>query len=178
MTDSNDNKGSLLSKGDRQRLLQMSFYDFTTTTSDGEECHMNDFRGKVVYIVNTASQWGRTWTEFSRFVKLHQTWGSAKLQILGFPSLEFGKQEFTTDEEVLDFAKRQEFPGIMMKLGKVQSTETDCQELWNFLRVQTGAPDPTWNFASKFLISKTGKVSASAGNISSEIAALIEQDDA
>ena len=56
MTDSNDNKGSLLSEGDRQRLLQMSFYDFTTTTSEGEECHMNDFRGNVVYIVNTASQ--------------------------------------------------------------------------------------------------------------------------
>ena len=62
-----------------------------------------------------------------------------------------------------------------MKLGKVKSTAgTECQEIWNYLRLQTLSNDPNWNFASKYLISKTGQVTISKGNISTEIAELIE----
>ena len=164
-----------ISDEERERLNKMSFYDFVCITSTGEECSMSQFRGKVVYIVNTASQWGRTWTEFQRFTKLHQAWGDEKLQILGFPSLEFGKQEYTTDDKILEFAKSQNFPGILMKLGKVKSTAgNECQEIWNYLRLKTLSNDPNWNFASKYLISKTGQVTISKGNISTEIAELIE----
>ena len=99
--------------------------------------------------------------------------GTNKLVILAFPSLEFGGQEFTTNEDVAKFAATQEFTGTLMALGKVKDGP-ECQEIWRYLRLKTGAPEPKWNFSSKFLVSKTGEVSVSEGNLTMEIAALVE----
>jgi glutathione peroxidase-family protein len=90
--------------------------------------------------------------------------------ILGFPSREFGLQEYKTDEEIRAFADSQEFPGTLMKLGKIKG-ET-APDVWKFFKDRTGASDPTWNFRGKFLVSKDGNVSV-PDNLEDDIAALM-----
>jgi glutathione peroxidase-family protein len=87
--------------------------------------------------------------------KLGQRWGN-ELQMLAFPSREFGWQEFSDDADIQKFAQSKNYPGIVMKLGKIKGDE--APDVWKFFKEQTGASDPTWNFKGKFLVSKTGAV--------------------
>jgi glutathione peroxidase-family protein len=82
-----------------------------------------------------------------------------QLQILAFPSKEFGGQEFGSDEEIASFAAGKNFPsnGILMQLGSVVGE--GAPEVWKHVREATGSSDPGWNFDSKYLVSKTGEVS-------------------
>ena len=79
------------------------------------------------------------------------------MEILAFPSQEFGKQEYSSNADIQAFANAKNFPGTVLQLGKVTGTEAPA--LWKFMQEQTGAKDPTWNFKGKFLVSKTGQVS-------------------
>jgi glutathione peroxidase-family protein len=92
---------------------------------------------------------------------------------MAFPSREFGRQEFKSDEEIQAFAKDKKFPGTLMELGTILGD--DAPEVWKFFKQETGAADPNWNFSGKFLVSKTGVVSVPKGNVEVEIAALMEE---
>lgn len=86
--------------------------------------------------------------------QLGERWGD-ELVILAFPSREFGAQEFPKDDDIQTFAAQQEFPGVLLKLGKVLGPE--ASEVWHFFKIKTGAADPNWNFRGKFLVSKEGE---------------------
>jgi glutathione peroxidase-family protein len=86
--------------------------------------------------------------------ELGERWGD-QLVILAFPTREFGAQEFQKDEEIQKFAEEKEFPGVLLKLGNVLGPE--ASQIWQFMKMQTGAADPNWNFKGKFLVSKDGK---------------------
>jgi glutathione peroxidase len=86
--------------------------------------------------------------------QLGERWGD-QLVILAFPSREFGAQEFQKDEDIQKFAEQHEFPGVLLKLGKVKGPEVP--EVWQFFKMQTAAADPTWNFNGKFLVNKEGQ---------------------
>lgn len=94
---------------------------------------------------------------------------------MGFPTLEFGAQEYKNDAEVAEFAKGKNFPGILMKVGKIKGDS--APEVWKFFQQETGAPDPTWNFKGKFLVSKSGVVSTTepGSAVEDDIAALMEE---
>lgn len=94
--------------------------------------------------------------------------------ILAFPSREFGAQEFDSDDKIAEFARSKNFPGILMKLGNVKGP--NASEIWKHMKAESGAPDPTWNFNGKFLVSKSGKVSVPR-NVESDIEALMAEDD-
>mmetsp|Transcript_21554 Transcript_21554/g.26456 ORF Transcript_21554/g.26456 Transcript_21554/m.26456 type:complete len:96 (+) Transcript_21554:1320-1607(+) len=91
-----------------------------------------------------------------------------------FPSREFGAQEFDSDDKIAEFARSKNFPGILMKLGKV--TGPNASEIWKQMKAESGASDPTWNFNGKFLVSKSGKVSVPR-NVEADIEALMAEDD-
>jgi len=93
--------------------------------------------------------------------------------IFGFPSREFGWQEFDNDAAIAEFAKAKNFPGILMKLGKIKG-ET-APEVWKFFKDETGAADPGWNFKGKFLVSKTGEVSVPT-DLEADIERLVNQE--
>lgn len=134
---------------------------------------MKEFAGKVVYATNVASKCGHTEREYALFAKLGDTYGPDKLVILGFPSREFGRQEYQTDEEIAEFAASKKFPGILMKLGRV--TGPGASEIWKFFKRATSARDPVWNFDGKFLVNKTGEVKLPEGDLEEEIARLIAE---
>jgi len=95
---------------------------------------------------------------------------------MAFPSGEFGSQELATDELIQKFAASNGFSGLLMKLGSV--TGDDAPEVWKHMRDASGVSDPSWNFDSKFLVSKTGErvISVSSGKqLESEIEALMKE---
>ena len=94
------------------------------------------------------------------------------MEIVAFPSQEFGHQEYGTDDEIQRFADSKNFPGTVLRLGRV--TGNDAPELWKYMRERTGASDPTWNFKGKFLVSKTGQVSIPK-DVEADIEALMNE---
>ena len=105
-------------------------------------------------------------------MKLDERFGN-KLVIFGFPSREYGWQEFDNNDAIAEFAKSKNFPGIMMQLGKIKG-ET-APEVWKFFKDETGAPDPTWNFKGKFLVNKTGDVSVPT-DLEVDIESLVKEE--
>jgi glutathione peroxidase len=106
------------------------------------------------------------------FEALGQRYGE-DLIILGFPSREFGAQEFQTDEEIKAFAMSKNFPGILMKLGHV--TGPGASEIWKFFMKATQRREPVWNFDGKFLVSKSGRILLPGRDVAADIATLMEE---
>lgn len=61
-----------------------------------------------------------------------------------------------------------------MKVGNIKGD--DAPDVWKLFKQETGAPDPTWNFKGKFLVSKSGVVSTTTpASVEEDIAALMEE---
>jgi len=149
----------------------MSFYSLSAAISSGETIAMDEFRGKVIYATNVASLWGKTHREYAQFKQLGERWGD-KLVIIAFPSNEFGSQEYKSDKEIEAFAISKGFPGVLMQLGNVLGNS--APEVWKYMKAESRASDPTWNFDGKFLVSKTGKIYVPT-NVEKDIATLISE---
>ena len=108
---------------------------------------------------------------FSRLAEKHGT----NIAILAFPSKEYANEEFEKDEDIAAFARTMHFPfhnniGHLMARGSVKGSRAPA--IWRYLRDATGTVDPAWNFASAYLVSKSGTVHASR-NVEADIAALL-----
>ena len=81
-----------------------TIYDFKALTSNGKELDFEQFRGKVLLIVNTASKCGFT-PQFAGLEELNQKYKNAGLVILGFPCNQFAQQDPWSDEEISNFCQ-------------------------------------------------------------------------
>ena len=81
-----------------------SIYDFEAQSIDGKPVPLRQFEGKPLLIVNTASACGFT-PQFGGLEKLHQTYGSRGLVVLGFPCNQFGAQDSGTNGEIAEFCQ-------------------------------------------------------------------------
>jgi len=131
----------------------MSFFDLSATTLDGREQPMTDYRGKVVLVVNTASECGFT-PQYADLERLWQDYRDRGLVVLGFPSNDFGQQEPGTAEEIRSFCDvkfRVTFP----MFAKVKTKGDGQSSVFAFLTAKH--PKPRWNFY-KYLIGRDGEV--------------------
>jgi glutathione peroxidase len=80
----------------------MTVYDFNAKKIDGQEMSLEAYKGKVLIIVNTASKCGFT-PQYSDLQKLYDRYRDQGLEILGFPSNQFGEQEPGTNSDVQNF---------------------------------------------------------------------------
>ena len=90
----------------------MGIYDFTVVAQDGSEVSLNDYAGKVLLIVNTATGCGFT-PQYEDLEKLYADYREQGFEILDFPCNQFGEQAPGTDEEIHQFCTLQfgtEFP--------------------------------------------------------------------
>ena len=137
--------------------LPASFYGFKTTTLEGKPADLSSYKGKVVLVVNTASQCGLT-PQYTGLEKLHEDLSPKGFSVLGFPSNDFGGQEPGTPTEIQQFCTSKydvKFP----LFAKVQTKAGDGQSpIYTWLNEKTGSL-PRWNFG-KYLIGKDGKVVA------------------
>src|SRR3954464_4767698 len=82
----------------------MSFFDLSAKRLDGQPQELSQYRGKVVLVVNTASECGYT-PQYEGLEKLHEELSGKGLVVLGFPSNEFGGQEPGSREEIATFCR-------------------------------------------------------------------------
>jgi glutathione peroxidase len=136
-----------------------SIYDFEAVSIEGKPAHLGTQRGKVLLIVNTASQCGFT-PQFAGLEQLWETYRDRGLVIVGFPSNEFGGQDPGTDEQIASFCQLNYGVSFPM-MSKVQVNGNEAHPLWKWLTKEApgilGSQAVKWNF-TKFLVGRDGKV--------------------
>ena len=134
-------------------------YEFKVKKADGSEISMRDFQGKVLLIVNVASECGFT-KQYDGLEKLHEKFAEKGLQVIGFPCNQFGGQEPGTDEQIQQFCKSP-FGVAFPVMAKIDVNGDTAHPLYQYLKKEAkgilGTEAIKWNF-TKFLISKDGKV--------------------
>lgn len=161
----------------------MNFYDYTVTNTEGKAISMEDFKGKVVLIVNTATGCGFT-PQYKEIEELYENYHDKGLEIIDVPCNQFAGQTPGTDEEIHEFCQLRyntQFP--QMKKSDVNGENQ--LPLFKFLKEQQGFkgfgkgpaalamsvmlkridkdyknnPDIKWNF-TKFVVDRNGNVVA------------------
>jgi glutathione peroxidase len=141
--------------------MSKSIYDFTEKTIDGSPKSLADYRGKVLLVVNVASQCGLT-PQYRGLEELHEAYGERGLVVLGFPANEFGAQEPGSDQEIKQFCStRYDVKFDMFAKVKVKGAGID--PLFDYLTSKETNPasagEIKWNF-NKFLVGKHGEILA------------------
>ena len=128
--------------------------DFRRLASDEVVNLGDEYSGKVILVVNTASKCGNT-PQYEGLEKLYEEYGDAGLGVLGFPSNDFFGQEPGTEEEIQEFCRltyKVKFP----MFEKVTVKEGKAHPFFDDLAAAAGT-HPTWNF-HKFLIGRDGEL--------------------
>jgi glutathione peroxidase len=158
----------------------MTIYDFNAKTIDGTEQSLRDYAGKVMLVVNVASQCGLT-PHYAGLQELYQTFGDRGLVVLGFPCNQFGAQEPGSETEIKKFCETR-FGVTFPMFAKIDVNGPGRHALYTYLTGQPTQPDGSgdiqWNFA-KFLIDRSGKIAArfapQTAPVSEEIVGAIEK---
>lgn len=129
-------------------------YDIGVTTLSGEPISMDAYRGKLLLIVNTASQCGMT-PQYAGLQALHERWHERGFAVLGFPCNQFGAQEPGDAAQISEFCETNY--GVTFPLhAKIDVNGSDAHPLYRWLKAERGG-DIEWNF-TKFLVDREGKV--------------------
>jgi glutathione peroxidase len=133
-------------------------YSFTLNSIDGKPAPLADYKGKVVLLVNVASQCGFT-PQYSALEAIYEKYKDQGFVILGFPANNFGAQEPGTNEEIKTFCTRK-YSVTFPMYSKISVKGDDQAPLYAYLTKETGAGiagEIKWNF-TKFLVDRDGKV--------------------
>lgn len=141
--------------------MSKSIYDYKVKTIDHKEISLSEYKGKVLLIVNVASQCGLT-PQYKDLQALYDKYHAKGFEILGFPANNFGQQEPGTEEEIKAFCSKN-YGVTFPMFEKVSVKGSDMCELYQFLTKKelNGVmnAEVSWNF-EKFLIDKNGKLVA------------------
>jgi glutathione peroxidase len=137
----------------------MTALDFKMTGIDGKEVDLSKYKGKVVLLVNVASECGYT-PQYKGLQALYEKFSDAGLVVIGVPSNEFGKQEPGSNADILKFCQTN-YKVTFPMLSKVVVKGEGQTPLYSYLTSKETNPkfagDIGWNF-EKFLIGKDGNV--------------------
>ncbi len=140
-------------------MAASSVYDFEALSITGKPAHLSTQRGKVLLIVNTASECGFT-PQFKGLEQLWRDYAERGLVVVGFPSNEFGGQDPGANEQIASFCEMNYGVSFPM-MAKVQVNGASAHPLWQWLKTQApgllGSEGIKWNF-TKFLVSRNGRV--------------------
>jgi glutathione peroxidase len=136
-----------------------SIYAFKLNRLDGSDAAMQDYQGKVLLIVNTASQCGFT-PQYTGLEALYQKYKDKGLLILGFPCNQFGAQEPGRAAEIADFCEINYHISFPL-FAKVEVNGANAHPLYRHLKSKQkgllGSGAIKWNF-TKFLVNRKGEV--------------------
>lgn len=137
---------------------QSTLTDFTATRLDGHEEPLATYAGKVVLVVNTASQCGFT-PQLEGLEGLYQQYGDQGLVVLGFPCNQFNGQEPGDAEEIGAFCQRN-YGVTFPMFAKIDVNGPDAHPVYAWLRKEKSGllgGKIKWNF-TKFLVGRDGRV--------------------
>ncbi len=135
-----------------------SLQDFSATTLDGQPVDLAAYAGKVVLVVNTASQCGFT-PQYEGLQKLWETYGEQGFVILGFPCDQFGHQE-PGDEATIGAFCQKNYGVTFPMMSKIEVNGDGAHPLYQWLRKEKSGllgGKIKWNF-TKYLVGKDGQV--------------------
>lgn len=134
-------------------------FDFSATTLDGQPQSLDELRGKVLLVVNTASKCGFT-PQYEGLEQLWRDYRDRGLVVLGFPCDQFGHQEPGDADEIRNFCSLTYDVSFPM-YGKVEVNGAGAHPLWKWLKSEKagllGLEAIKWNF-TKFLVGRDGQV--------------------
>ncbi|WP_309498119.1 glutathione peroxidase [Sulfurovum sp.] len=155
------------------------FYNFKANTITGEEISMSQYKGKVLLVVNVASECGFT-PQYEGLETLYQTYKKEGFEILAFPCNQFGGQEPGTSEQIQNFCNVK-FNTTFPLFEKIDVNGDTAHPLYVFLKNEApgflGSQSIKWNF-TKFLLDNNGAVIARYGSSTKpkEISKEIEKE--
>ena len=134
-------------------------YEYTAKALDGSEIKLEQYKGNVMLIVNTASKCGFT-SQFAGLEKLHEEYSKRGLSLLGFPCNQFGAQEPGDSTEIGAFCQKNYVVDFQM-FDKIEVNGEHAHPLYKYLTDKVpgllGLKDVKWNF-TKFLVDRDGNV--------------------
>jgi glutathione peroxidase len=136
-----------------------SIYDFTVKDIHGKPVKLDRYRGKVMLIVNTASECGFT-PQYKGLEAVYEKLHDKGLEVLGFPCNQFGGQEPGGEKEIAQFCELN-FGVTFPMFAKVDVNGDGAAPLYKFLKAEKrgllGSEAIKWNF-TKFLVDRDGNV--------------------
>lgn len=150
--------GMVVAEEEKDTKSPQSVHDFKVKSLDGKEVDFSEYKGKVLLVVNVASQCGAT-PQYTQLQELHKNYSAKGLVVMGFPCNQFGAQEPGNAKEIQQFCTTNysvQFP----LFAKIDVNGDGQAPLYDFLK--SNADDHSnigWNF-EKFVVSKEGKVAA------------------
>lgn len=136
----------------------MTIYDFEVKDNNGVKVSLADFRGKVLLIVNTATQCGFT-PQYKELQELYLKYKDQGFEILDFPCDQFGHQAPGTDVEINQFCELK-YKTTFPRFAKIDVNGKNTDPLFKYLKENSKGflgEMIKWNF-TKFLVSKEGEV--------------------
>ncbi|MBY6931927.1 glutathione peroxidase [Clostridium botulinum] len=130
----------------------MNFYDFSAKKINGREISMNEFKGKIILVVNTASKCGLT-PQFKELEEIYKEYKKKGFEILGFPCNQFAKQDSGNNKEINEFCQLNYGVSFNM-FEKIDVNGKNTHPIYQYLKNETKgvlSKEIKWNF-TKFLI--------------------------
>lgn len=138
-----------------------SVLDFHVKDIDGKDVDLAKYKGKVLLIVNTASQCGYT-PQYKDLQAIYEKYSGKGFEILAFPANEFGAQEPGTNSQIKEFCSTRYNVGFPL-FSKIVVKGPGIHPLYAYLTSKQTNPqfagDIPWNF-TKFLVNRKGEVIA------------------
>lgn len=159
----------------------MDIYDFSVKDIQDNEVALSDYKGKVLLIVNTATQCGLT-PQYSGLQELYEKFQDRGFEILDFPCNQFANQAPQSNEEIGSMCTGR-FGISFKQFAKIEVNGPNEDPLYTWLKQAKGGLGSAikWNF-TKFLVNKEGKVVArfaptkAPASLEKEIRKLIEEE--
>jgi glutathione peroxidase len=153
-------KKAMGAKTSKEEVPQKSVHEFTVQDASGNSVNLSTYKGKVLLIVNVASQCALTKSNYKELTEIYTKYRDQGFEVLAFPCNQFGREEPGTNEEIKEFACtrfKAEFPIF----DKINVNGAEAAPLYKFLKASKGGgllgDSIKWNF-SKFLVDKEGNV--------------------
>lgn len=135
-----------------------TIYDFKANKLTGEEVGLDQYKGKTIVVVNTASKCGLT-PQYEGLEKMYKKYKDKGLVILGFPCNQFASQEKGSSEEIQEFCQVNYGVSFPM-FEKVDVNGKNAHPVFKYLKSELKGgifgSRVKWNF-TKFVIDKDGK---------------------
>jgi len=131
----------------------MSLHDLSAKLLDGTPKDLRDYAGRVLLVVNTASECSCT-PQYEGLQKLYDTYKDRGFEVLAFPSNDFGAQEPGTPAQIAEFCAKN-YKVTFPLFEKVATHGPEQSPVFRFLAADYG--EPKWNFF-KYLVGKNGRV--------------------
>lgn len=136
----------------------MNIYDYQVKDAKGNLVNMSDYRGKIILVVNTATECGFT-PQYKGLQELYEKYQAQGFEILDFPCNQFGHQAPGSEGEIQSFCELK-YKTTFRLFAKVDVNGKNAEPLFIYLKSQKGGwfgSKIKWNF-TKFLIDREGNV--------------------